>query len=404
MELGIKKIIGIVVGVILLILGISFAGRLNEEVDAGEIVVIQDPIDGDLHIYNQPGLYWQNFGKATHYKKSTQFWFTKADPKDQESVDQSIKIRFNDGGHATISGSVRVDLPTDDKSIIELHTRYGSQEAIEQQLVKPVIQKSVYMTGPLMSSKESYAEKRNDLISYIDDQAGRGVYKTRQKETRGIDPLTGQEKTVMIVEIEKDTAKNMFLRQQESPIEDYKLTLSNLSINSVDYDATVDKQIAAQQNATMQVQTAIAKAKEAEQQAITVEQQGKADAAKAKWEQEVIKAKAVTEAQQQLEVARLNTQAAEQYKRTQILEGEGDAERKKLSMVANGALEQKLEAWVAVNQAYAEAMKESIWVPTYVMGGGYGGGGSNSSGASDLIQMMMAKTAKDITLDMNMKK
>lgn len=255
-----------------------------------------------------------------------------------------------------------------------------------------------------MSSKESYAEKRNDLISYIDDQAGRGVYKTRQKETRGIDPLTGQEKTVMIVEIEKDTAKNMFLRQQESPIEDYKLTLSNLSINSVDYDATVDKQIAAQQNATMQVQTAIAKAKEAEQQAITVEQQGKADAAKAKWEQEVIKAKAVTEAQQQLEVARLNTQAAEQYKRTQILEGEGDAERKKLSMVANGALEQKLEAWVAVNQAYAEAMKESIWVPTYVMGGGYGGGGSNSSGASDLIQMMMAKTAKDITLDMNMKK
>jgi hypothetical protein len=180
--------------------------------------------------------------------------------------------------------------------------------------------------------------------------------------------------------------------------------LSNLSINSVDYDATVDKQIAAQQNATMQVQTAIAKAKEAEQQAITVEQQGKADAAKAKWEQEVIKAKAVTEAQQQLEVARLNTQAAEQYKRTQILEGEGDAERKKLSMVANGALEQKLEAWVAVNQAYAEAMKESIWVPTYVMGGGYGGGGSNSSGASDLIQMMMAKTAKDITLDMNMKK
>lgn len=207
----------------------------------------------------------------------------------------------------------------------------------------------------------------------------------------------------VVVEIEKDSTKNLFLRQEKSPIEEYHLILSNLSINSVDYDATVDKQIAAQQNATMQVQTAIAKAKEAEQQAITVEQQGKAEAAKAKWDQEVVKAKAVTEAQQQLEVATLAAKAAEQYKKTQILQGEGDAERKKLAMNANGALEQKLEAWVSVNKAYADAMSQSTWVPTYVMGGGYGGG-SNSTGAADLIQLMMAKTAKDINLDMNTKK
>jgi hypothetical protein len=138
MELNIKKILGIVFGVLMLILTVTFAGRMNEEVDAGEIVVIQDPIDGELHIYNQPGLYWQNFGKATHYKKSTQFWFTKPDAaKKEDTPDQSIKIRFNDGGHAAISGSVRVDLPTDDQSIILLHTKYGSQDAIEQQLVKP---------------------------------------------------------------------------------------------------------------------------------------------------------------------------------------------------------------------------------------------------------------------------
>ena len=404
MEFGIKKIVMMVVGVILLIVSITFAGRMYEEVGAGEIVIIQDPVDGQLHVYNQPGLYWQQFGTATHYKKSTQFWFSKA--KDQgDPADKSIKVRFNDGGHAQISGSVRVDLPIDEKSMVSLHTKYGSQEAIETQLIRTVIEKAVYMTGPIMSSKESYAEKRNDLISYIDDQASNGVYKTRQKETRGIDPLTNQEKTVMIVEIEKDSTKGNFLRQEVSPIAMYHLALSNLSINSVDYDATVDKQIAAQQNATMQVQTAIAKSKEAEQQALTVEQQGKAEAAKAKWDQEVIKAKAVTEAQQQLEVATLAAKAAEQYKRTQILEGEGDAERKKLSMVANGALEQKLAAWVEVNKAYAGAMEQSTWVPTYVMGGGYGGSaGSNSTGAAELIQLMMANTAKQISLDMNTKK
>ena len=34
------------------------------------------------------------------------------------------------------------------------------------------------MTGPLMSSKESYAEKRNELLRLMEDQVQRGVYRT----------------------------------------------------------------------------------------------------------------------------------------------------------------------------------------------------------------------------------
>src|SRR6187402_3032671 len=60
----------------------------------------------------------------------------------------------------------------------------------------------------------------------------------------------------------------------------------------------------------MQVQTAIANSKKAEQDAITTELQGKAAAAKAKWEQEVIKAQAITQAQQEKEVAALNAETA----------------------------------------------------------------------------------------------
>ena len=76
-------------------------------------------------------------------------------------------------------------------------------------------------------------------------------------------------------------------------------------MNSIDYDVEVENQIKVQQQAYMQVQTAIANSKKAEQDAITTELQGKAAAAKAKWEQEVIKAQAITQAQQEKEVAEL---------------------------------------------------------------------------------------------------
>ena len=405
MNFSLKQITGVALSILLLILLISFSGRIGEDVGAGEIVVIQDPIDGELHVYTQPGWKYQNFGSATHYRKSTQFWFSKS-AEDGSVKDQSIPVKWNDGGHSTISGSARWDMPIDEQSIIAIHSTFNSQDAIEQQLIRTIIEKSVYMTGPLMTSKESYAEKRNDLIFYIEDQASKGVYKTISKETKTIDPMTLAEKTVTLVGIVKNE-KGIEVRQEQSPLLKYHINLYNLSINSIDYDANVEKQIAAQQNATMQVQTAIAKSKEAEQKALTVAKEGEAEAMKAKWDQEIIKAQMVTEAEQKKEVAQLAMQEAEFYKKEQILRGEGDAARKKLEMTADGALDKKIAAYIEVNKNYASAISnyQGNWVPSVMMGTGdskSSGGGYN--GANALINMLNAKTASDLALDLGMKK
>ena len=152
----------------------------------------------------------------------------------------------------------------------------------------------------------------------------------------------------------------------------------------------------------MDVQTSIADAKKAEQRAITVAKNGEADAAAAKWEQEVIKAKAVTEAQQKLEVAKLERQAAEQNKMKNILEGQGEAERKRLAMQANGALEQKLETWLEAQRYWADALAkyQGNIVPSYV-GGGSGTNGGNA--AFNFMEIMGAKAAKDLSLDLKNK-
>jgi len=76
----------------------------------------------------------------------------------------------------------------------------------------------------------------------------------------------------------------------------------------------------------------------------------------------------------QEEVAQLDTQAAEQFKRAETLRGEGEAARRRLVMDADGALEKKLQAYIEVSKLYASAIKDykGNWVPSVVMGGGHG--------------------------------
>lgn len=393
----------LIVFAIIAVLAVLLLGsRMFERVDAGEIVIIQDPIDGDLHVYTQQGLKWQNFGQATRYKKSFQYWFSSHEDQGAR-VDQSIKVRFNDGGHARISGSVRADLPLNHEILKDIHKMFGSQQAVEQELIRTVIEKSVYMTGVLMSSKESYADRRNELINYISDQAALGVFKTVPEETKTIDPVTGAEKTVTVVRISYDEKGN-YLLQEVSPLKRFGIKIYNLSLNSIKYDDTVEKQIASQQKAIMRVQTAIAEAKEAEQRRITAEENGKANAETAKWEEEVKKTRAVVAARQRFEVAELDRKTAEQTKARDILLGEGEAERKKLVMAADGALSQKLDAWIKVNETYASSIAnyKGAWVPGVVMGGS-GRDARAGSGANDLINMLLVKTARELNLDMAIK-
>lgn len=403
---GIKKVTMVGLSVLALVLLIPLVEGVWEEVDAREIVVIQGFIDGKLHVYTQPGPVLQNFGRVTKYRKSFTYGFDK-EVSGKDVTDKTIKIRFNDGGHAQIGGSVRIDLPLDEVSMIQIHSLFGSQEAIENMLITPIITKSIYMTGPLLSSKESSAEKRNYLLSYVEDQAAEGVYKTELKNDTVVDVTTKEKKLVQHVNIIE--IKKVVQRQEESLFKKFHVHISNLSLNSIDYDEGVEAQIKVQQQASMAVQTAMANSKKAEQDAITVEMQGKANAAKAKWEQEVIKSTQVTKAEQEKEVAITNAEREKEvarlasvqagfYKTQQILEGQGDAEKKRLSTASNNNLEYKVDAWVKVNVAYAEAMKSSSWVPTTVIGGGGSGAPGMGDAGQALINMLMVKTAKDLNI------
>lgn len=381
-------------GVAVLLFFLFGVGKIIEDVDAKEIVVIQAPFTGTLQPYTTAGTKWQWFGTVTRYKKSFQYWFVKND-----DGDGSIKVRFNDGGHAQINGSIRVDMPMDEKSIIALHVRYGSQEAIEHALIGQLISKSVYMTGPMMSSKESNSERRTQLLGYIEDQAINGVYQTYVSTAKVKDPMDEtQERTVSITSISTDKAGNP-MRGEKSPVKEFNIRLYNLTINSIDYDAKVEEQIRTQQSSIMAVQIAIADAKKAEQQAYTAAKQGEAEATKIKWEQEAKNAQTIAEADGRRRAAEQDALAALQEKAANIARGQGEAERKRLVMAANGALDVKLEAWLKERQYAWEAFSkfQGNIVPQFQTGSQ---GGSNAMNWMDVMGM---KAMNDLTLDMKTK-
>jgi hypothetical protein len=413
---GSKRFFALLIAGIAFVLLIAVSGNLFEQLDADEIMVIQSPISGELTWHTEPGLKWQGAGYVTKYPRRLTYSF--GGPEDRDG----LKVRFNDGGHGFMHGSIQFDMPKDVHKLSKIHMTYGNQENLQKELLEKTVNKAVYLTGPLMSSKESYAERRADLVFFIEDQVRGGVYKTRRYTKDSQDPITQEWTQVVVTEIEHDPKTDAAMRQEDAAVTEFGLSPFNFNLTSLPYDEKVEKQIETQQDLTMRVQTAKASKLEAEQRATTAKSEGEANAMRAKWEQEVLSAKAVTladqerkvaitnadrekqvavtQAQRELEVATLGKQAASQEKERQILLGQGESERRRLVMAADGALPLRLNTWLEVNTRYASALQnyKGSWVPSVVMGSGGASGGAGGD-ALALINMMMAKTAKDLAVD-----
>ena len=115
-------------------------------------------------------------------------------------------------------------------------------------------------------------------------------------------------------------------------------------------------------------------------------------------------AKTIADAQAKIIIADANVKEAEAFKKSETLRGEGEAARKRLVMEADGQLDKKLEAIVKINSLYADAIKSAqpgAWSPSVVMGGSSGTNGGQN--ASTLVDLMTAKTAKEIGLDLSVR-
>lgn len=395
-------ILGIVIGLIVLIAIPIMIGQTWTNLDAHEIMVVQSPMSGNLSCYTDPGLKMTSFGRVTKYPRRAEYDFNLSKEGNKVIADNTKKIQFSDGGHANLDGAVNWEMPLDCPSVIGIHRAFGSADGITTQGIAKAIDSAIYLSGPMMTSTEASGERKAELVELINDQASNGIYQTSSHREEQPDPITGEKKMVTIVQVARDVSGKA-LRQQSSILAQFSIKLLPISLKDIIYDDVVGKQIARRQEANTEVQISQANARKAEQDAITTAKQGEASAAKAKWEQETINAKEIAEAEKNKRVAELSALTAAQYKQQQILKGEGEAEYKRLIINADGALQQKLAAYVEVQRAYASAVGayQGNWVPQTVFGGG---SGSGSNGASALVDLLTAKTARDLNLDLSVSK
>lgn len=129
-----------------------------------------------------------------------------------------------------------------------------------------------------------------------------------------------------------------------------------------------------------------AKAAAAQQEAIRAEEEGKAAAAKARWEQEKVKAVEVTKAEQEYEVARLAALKANENAKKVKAEGEAEAYRQAKLVQAGLSPKERAEYDMKTRIGVAEALAK-LQLPTIVISGDKNGGAGNAFDAMGLNAM-----------------
>ncbi len=412
MNFYIKPVIYLVIGILLLIM-VNLNMGIN---DAGERTVIQYPW-GTLVVKFTPGIYFKFFGSTEVYRDVITYDFDKSNARGEASLDfPGIIVRYQDGGTGKVFGKARFALPNDEVTMIKLHKDFRSNDAIAYKLIKTLVEESMNLTAGLMTSEESYAEKRSIFTQWAEEQIASGKFYTQLETIEEKHEATNESVMRKIPVIVYGDDK--LPKHHNSDFKAYGITVSGFQITDWDFEQKTLEQISRKREATMGIITAKADAERARQEALTAEEQGKKNVMVDKYAKEQEKIQAVVDAEKEKEVAvtkatqgvlvaeqgKLEAEqkrlAAIAYKQEQILRGEGDGEYKRLVMSADGALAAKLEAWQAVHMRYAEAIEKQKWVPEIQMGQSGQNGGS---AATDLIEMLKARTAKELNLDMSVK-
>lgn len=454
-----KKII--LVGLLAAFLAVIGVRGLLETNEAGYITVKQSLLNGEVSIISEPGLFCQCFGTLTKYPEAGAIKFAQAEKikgpdgalivrpgknKEQDpAVTSEIEVRFNDGGLGWISVMTFFDLPADQDNMDLVHKKFRNYNNLIEMAIRPSIEESVMLTAALMNSGESYTTKRAIFSEWAKGQLTKGTYIT--EEVSRTEGATAIENNIVRVK----TEGGVKLRN-ENPLKRYGIKFKQFQITSIRYEAETENLIKIKREALQQTIVAKIAAERAKQERLAAEEFGKKKVKIAEYEAMVKKKKsevsaeeekavaiisaerkfavakvmkqkdlgtankkvalaklekekAIVAAEKSVKVAKLNVEAAKHNKKAHILDGQGIGEQRRLIFKADGALQQKLDAYVKVMTVLSKELGKQKWVPDIVMGdsgkGDSGNGGADQgNAAAGFMNLWMMKTAKDLGVEM----
>lgn len=365
--------VGVIVFVVLAAAALLFlSNSLVTTNKSGYYQVKQAAVTGTMSVRSTPGMYAQLFGDITEYQISDMYYFSKYDEEGGSGFEAApIKVRFNDGGTAEISGSIKYRLSLQLDTQLKLHADFKSYASVKQDLVRQVVTEALMQTATLMKAEESYSSRRSEFTSLAEDQVKLGIFETESEELKTTD-ADGNEFIERYVNLKVASDGTRVIRK-ESPFVRYKIEVLQFVIKDIDFDQTIDSLIAKKKEAEQQRVVAKANAERAKQDAITAEEQGKAKEAEAKALENVEKIKAVTKAEKERDVANLRLETEKLNAEALLVKAQAEAEQNRLLVSAGLTPEKKAEVEKEIAIGVAAELAKVKFPEMMVLGGGDGG-------------------------------
>jgi hypothetical protein len=380
--------------------------------DAGHRSVIEQA-SGTQFVRFQPGIYYAGFfAKVTEWPNQLSISYRSDTPELELTEGNTIEmgkinIRFNDATTADISGIVQYVMPYDESEMIEMHNAHRTPLSLVSKRLAPYTKECLQSSAQLMSAEMHYGGGRAQMSQDFGDQLKQGVFILKIEERMQFDSLSKEVRKVYETLIQKD--KSGEPKRKVSSITEYGITVADAAITDVDYEDKVDQLLAKKIDAATKASVAKQELITAQQQQETAKAKGEQALTEIEYQQRQEQTKLVVAAETQVKLAeqdkvkqKIAMEAAELEARKLKTLADAEAYAKQKVMAADGALDKKLEAWMYSQEVWANAFKEykGNVTPTTVMGGnGHGG-----NAAVQFMEIMGAKAAMDLSLDLKNKK
>jgi regulator of protease activity HflC (stomatin/prohibitin superfamily) len=359
------------------------------------------------------GFHFRGWGQVIEMKKILTVKFSDKNNGDYSGYSEPFGVRFNDAVQADISASLRIRLPTDTKKFLALAMEYRSQENLVNASLIPATKEVLRNSARMISAQEYILGKGGKFEQAVADQLQNGIYELVIKTQKNNDAEKFQNDSSRVIEHKEAVVNEVVIRTDKNgnPIRKkhafvaYDIEVTQAVIDDVEPEENFKKLLAMQRDAAGRSNVARQEAQQAEfqKQKIIAEGETKKATIRVQKEEEQIEILVGAETEMkkkktEVEQQKYAVEAAELAARATKITAEAEAYARERKMKADNALEQRLNALIQINAAYAEAIKGTQMVPTTVIGDG--GAGNSAMG---LVNLLTANAAQQVNKAMSEK-
>ncbi len=368
--------------------------------------VVESPLGTKRVVYGN-GYYWKFPGsKVTTYPNLVTIAYTNQST--EATVNQPmVEIRFMDATTARAEVFVKYALPNNPKLMLECHEDFRNVDHLAATGLAPYTRECLKYSTQLMESEQHYSGGMSKLSNDFRDQLDNGQYVVDNYESTLRDSVTG--------ELKKTYENKIRLDEQSKPVRnsndllDMGIVVRTHNIINVDYEDQVDSKLSKKIEASTRESVSKQNLITAQQEELTAAAEGRKRLVEIEYEKKQEQTTQLVKAETQVKLAEKDREKQKVALEAARLEAQkikalADAEAyaKQKIMNADGALEKKLETYEKVQQMWAGAFSkyQGDLVPKIQTGAT---AGNKPNAGLDFMEMMGAKAAMDLSLNMQVK-